>query len=89
MQNKEFTETTGSALLDLGFSEGEAFEIRVRAAVHRELMDFISEQQISRKALAKGLILPPERVNQLLEGRLSTFDIAELIEFAKMLALCL
>jgi predicted XRE-type DNA-binding protein len=79
--------TKGSVLDDLGFSPSEALEIKVKAGIYRELMQFIREQGISARELAVVLGMHQPDVSNLLNGKVSKFSVGKLIQCAGKLQL--
>jgi predicted XRE-type DNA-binding protein len=79
--------TKGSVLDDLGFSPSEALEIKVKAEIYRELVQFIREQGISARELAVVLGMHQPDVSKLLNGKISKFSVGKLIQFAGKLQL--
>ena len=66
--------TRGSVLDDLGFSPSEALELKVKAEIYGELLDYIDERGYSQQELSDLLgILQPE-VSNLLTGKVSKFS---------------
>ena len=92
MKNKRSEEkaphvTKGSVFDDLGFTPAEALELKVKAEIYGELLNYIEEQGYSQKELGKLLgILQPE-VSNLLTGKVSRFSVGKLIKLAGRLNL--
>jgi len=79
--------TKGSVFDDLGFSPVEALELKVKAEIYGELLNYIEEQGYSQKELGRLLgILQPE-VSNLLTGKVSRFSVGKLIKLAGKLNL--
>jgi predicted XRE-type DNA-binding protein len=79
--------TRGSVLDDLGFSPSEALELKVKAEIYGELLDYIDERGYSQQELSDLLgILQPE-VSNLLTGKVSKFSLSKLIKLAGKLNL--
>jgi len=79
--------TRGSVLDDLGFSPSESLEIKVKAEIYRELLQYIKERGYSQQELGKLLgVLQPE-VSNLLTGKISRFSVGKLIKFAGKMSL--
>jgi len=79
--------TKGSVLDDLGFSPSEALEIKVKAEIYRELVQFIREQGISARELAVVLGMHQPDVSNLLSGKVAKFSVGKLIQCAGKLQL--
>jgi predicted XRE-type DNA-binding protein len=75
--------TRGSVLDDLGFSPSEALEIKVKAEIYRELLQFIRDQGIAARELAIVLDGHQPDVSNLLNGRISKFSVGKLIQCAE------
>ncbi len=93
MKNKSSNEsavshrTRGSVLDDLGFSAAEALEIKVKAEIYRELLQYIQERKFSQTELGALLGVHQPDVSNLLTGRVSKFSVGKLIKFAGKLNL--
>lgn len=79
--------TRGSVLDDLGFSESEALEIRVKSEIYRELMKYIKDRGFSQQELSRLLGIHQPDASNLLNGRVSKFSVGKLIKFAGKLNL--
>jgi predicted XRE-type DNA-binding protein len=79
--------TRGSVLDDLGFSPSEALEIKVKAEIYRDLLQYIQERAFDQKELAGLLKIHQPDVSNLLNGRVSKFSVSKLIKFAGKLNL--
>lgn len=79
--------TRGSVLDDLGFSPSETLEIKVRAEVYRELLQYIKERGFGQQELITLLGIHQPDVSNLLNGKVSKFSLGKLIKFAGKLNL--
>ena len=79
--------TRGSVLDDLGFSPSEALEIKVRAEIYRELLQYIKERGFAQQELGTLLGIHQPDVSNLLNGKVSKFSVGKLIKFAGKLNL--
>jgi len=79
--------TKDNVLEDLGFSPSEALEIKVKAEIYRELLQYIREQKISAQELAVVLGMHQPDVSNLLNGKISKFSMGKLIQWAGRLQL--
>ena len=79
--------TRGSALDDLDFSPAEALEIKVKAEVYRDLLQYIKERGFAQGELGTVLGIHQPDVSNLLNGRVSKFSVGKLIKFAGKLNL--
>jgi len=74
--------TRGSVLDDLGFSTSEALEIKVKAEIYRDLLQYIKDRGFAQQELAMLLGIHQPDVSNLLNGRVSKFSVGKLIKFA-------
>ena len=72
---------------ELGFSASEALEIRVKAEIYRELLEYIKERGFAQGELGSVLGIHQPDVSNLLNGRVSKFSVGKLIKFAGKLNL--
>ena len=72
--------TKGSVLDDLGFSESEAKNLKIRAALMRSLERYISERQLKQKDVAKIFGINQPRVSDLLRGKINKYSIDQLVK---------
>jgi predicted XRE-type DNA-binding protein len=79
--------TQGSVLDDLGFNPPEALEIKVKADIYRELLQYIKERGFSQQELCTLLGIHQPDVSNLLNGRVSKFSVSKLIKYAGKLNL--
>jgi len=79
--------TRGSVLDDLGFTPSEALELKVKAEIHYELVEYIKEQNLTQQQLGAVLGIHQPDVSYLLNGRVSKFSVGKLIKFAGKLNL--
>jgi predicted XRE-type DNA-binding protein len=79
--------TRGSVLDDLGFSPSEALELKVKADIYRELLQYIQERGFAQQELGALLGIHQPDVSHLLNGRVSKFSVGKLIKFAGRLNL--
>ena len=79
--------TRGSVLDDLGFSPSEALEIKVKAEIYRDLLQYIKERGFAQQELGTLLGIHQPDVSNLLNGRVSKFSVSKLIKFAGKLNL--
>ena len=93
MENKDTSSkrtphlTKGSVLDDPGFSPSEALEIKVKAEIYRDLLNYIKEQDFAQQQLGSLLGIHQPDVSNLLNGRVSRFSVGKLIKFAGKLNL--
>ncbi|ADV84811.1 helix-turn-helix domain-containing protein [Terriglobus saanensis] len=93
MKSKDFNKdktphlTHGSVLDELGFSASEALEIKVKAEIYRDLLQYIQERGFAQQELGTLLAIHQPDVSNLLNGRVSKFSVSKLIKFAGKLNL--
>ena len=79
--------TRGSVLDDLGFSASETLEIKVKAEIYRDLLQYIRERKFTQAERGTLLGIHQPDVSNLLTGRVSKFSVGKLIKFAGKLNL--
>jgi predicted XRE-type DNA-binding protein len=79
--------THGNVLDDLSFSPSEALEIKVKAEIYRDLLQYIAQQQFTQQELGVRLGIHQPDVSNLLGGRISKFSVGKLIKLAGKLNL--
>ena len=72
---------------DLGFSSSEALEIKVKAEIYRDLLQYIRERGFAQQQLGTLLGIHQPDVSNLMNGRVSKFSVSKLIKFAGKLNL--
>ena len=79
--------TRGSVLDDLGFSASEALEIKVKAELYRDLLQYIKDRGFSQQDLGTALGIHQPDVSNLLNGKVSKFSVGKLLKLAGKLNL--
>ena len=79
--------TRGSVLDDLSFSPSETLEIRVKAEIYRDLLQYIKERGFAQQELRTLLGIHQPDVSNVLNGRVSKFNVSKLIKLAGKLNL--
>ena len=79
--------TRGSVLDDLGFSASEALEIKVKADLYRDLLQYIKDRGFSQQDLGTALGIHQPDVSNLLNGKVSKFSVGKLLKLAGKLNL--
>jgi predicted XRE-type DNA-binding protein len=72
--------STGNVFRDLGFSEDEAENLKIRADLMIELTKLIEAQELTQAAAAKLLGVTQPRVSDLMRGKIDRFSVDSLIE---------
>ena len=76
------TRGSGSVFRDLGFSEPEAENLRLRSELMMRIDAFYRESGMTQAAAARKLGLTQPRLNALLKGKLSQFSLDALVNIA-------
>ncbi|MCH9644303.1 MAG: helix-turn-helix domain-containing protein [Gammaproteobacteria bacterium] len=77
--NAEHT-TKKSVFDDLGFSSGEAKNLKMRAALMRSLEKYIDNHKLKQHQAAKVLGISQPQVSNLLRGKIGQFSIDQLVK---------
>ena len=72
--------STGNVFKDLGFSEDEAENLKIRADLMIELTKLIEAQELTQTAAAELLGVTQPRVSDLMRGKIDRFSVDTLIE---------
>jgi len=72
--------STDNVFRDLGFSEDEAANLKIRADLMIELTKLIEAQKLTQAAAAKLLGVTQPRVSDLVRGKIDRFSVDGLIE---------
>lgn len=72
--------STGNVFRDLGFSEEEAENLKIRADLMIELTQLIEAQALTKEAASKVLGITQPRVSDLMRGKIDRFNVDGLIE---------
>ena len=72
--------STGNVFKDLGFSEDEAENLKIRADLMIELTKLIEAQELTQTAAAELLGVTRTRVSDLMRGKIDRFSVDTLIE---------
>src|SRR5262249_15234738 len=75
----KFTKGTGDVFADLGFSPGEARNLRLRAQMMTALRTFIEENGLTQAGAAKRLKVSQPRISDLTRGKISRFSLDTLV----------
>jgi predicted XRE-type DNA-binding protein len=76
------TRGSGNVFRDLGFSEPEAENLKLRSELMIRIESFYRESGMTQTAAAKTLGLTQPRLNALLKGKLSQFSLDALVNIA-------
>ena len=72
--------STGNIFKDLGFSEEEAENLKIRADLMIELTKLIEAQALTQEAAARLLGVTQPRVSDLVRGKIDRFSVDSLIQ---------
>jgi predicted XRE-type DNA-binding protein len=73
------TKSSGDVFRDLGFSAGEARNLRLRAELMTALRKFIESEGLRQADAAKRLRVSQPRISDLTRGRISRFSLDTLV----------
>ncbi len=72
--------TTGSVFDDLGFSDEEASNLKVRASLMQEILHYMKTHRLTQKQAAKLLGVTQPRISDLKRGKIQRFTVDMLIK---------
>src|SRR6185295_14283842 len=72
--------STGNVFSDLGFSEDEAENLKIRSDLMIELTKLIKAKELTQAAAAKLLGVTQPRISDLMRGKIDRFSVDTLIE---------
>lgn len=75
----QITESSGNVFGDLGFEDGEAENLRVRARLMAPLERYVRERNITQAEVAEELGTTQARISELTNGKIQAFSIDALI----------
>ncbi|OAI51241.1 hypothetical protein AYO46_08345 [Betaproteobacteria bacterium SCGC AG-212-J23] len=78
----KITRGSGNVFRDLGFSKGDAENLRLRSELMMRIDTFHRESGLTQGECAKLLGLTQPRLNALLKGKLSQFSLDALVNIA-------
>lgn len=89
MPNKRSVEgeyrISGSVLDELGLDRQGALELKLKAALHQNILRLIKRRKYSARDLERILHVQQPRVSELTRGKLSTLSVARLLLYADLL----
>jgi predicted XRE-type DNA-binding protein len=74
------TRSSGNVFKDLGFANGEAENLRLRADLMRELEKVIRDSGLTQSEAAELLGIQQSRVSDLVRGKIDRFSIDTLVK---------
>lgn len=72
--------STGNVFTDLGFSDEEAQNLKIRADLMIELTKIIEARSLTQKAAAELLKVTQPRISDLVRGKIDRFSVDSLLE---------
>jgi predicted XRE-type DNA-binding protein len=76
---------SGSVLDELGLGRQGALELKLKAALHQNILQLIKRRKYSARDLERILRIQQPRVSELTRGKLSTLSVARLLLYADLL----
>ena len=75
----KFRKGSGNVFVDLGFSQREACNLRMRAQLMTALRKFIDKEQLTQAEAARRLKVTQPRISDLTRGKISRFSLDTLV----------
>ena len=69
----------GSVFDDLGFSESESENLKIRAALMRAIEKYIADKKLTQSQAAKLMQVSQPRISDLIRGKIHLFTIDMLV----------
>ncbi len=89
MPNKRSEENeyrvTGSVLDELGLDRQAVLELKLKAALHQDILQLVKRRGYGARDLERILRIQQPRVSELVRGKLSTLSVARLLLYADLL----
>ena len=89
MPNKRSEETeyrvTGSVLDELGLDRQAVLELKLKAALHQNILQLVKRRGYRARDLERILQIQQPRVSELMRGKLSILSVARLLLYADLL----
>jgi predicted XRE-type DNA-binding protein len=76
---------TGSVLDELGLDRQAALELKLKAALHQNILQLVKRRGHRTRDLERILQIQQPRVSELMRGKLSTLSVARLLLYADLL----
>jgi predicted XRE-type DNA-binding protein len=76
---------SGSVLDELGLNRQGALELKLKVALHQNILQLIKRRRYSARDLERILRIQQPRVSELTRGKLSTLSVARLLLYADLL----
>jgi predicted XRE-type DNA-binding protein len=75
----------GSVLDELGLGRQAALELKLKAALHQNILQLVKRRRYRARDLEGILQIQQPRVSELMRGKLSTLSVARLLLYADLL----
>ena len=75
----------GSVLDELGLDRQAALELKLKAALHQNILQLVKRRGYRARDLERILQVQQPRVSELVRGKLSTLSVARLLLYADLL----
>jgi predicted XRE-type DNA-binding protein len=75
----------GSVLDELGLDRQAALELKLKAALHQQILQLLKRRGCRARDLERILRIQQPRVSELTRGKLSTLSVARLLLYADLL----
>jgi predicted XRE-type DNA-binding protein len=76
---------SGSVLDELGLNRQGALELKLKVALHQNILQLVKRRRYSARDLERILRIQQPRVSELTRGKLSTLSVARLLLYADLL----
>src|ERR1700686_1008308 len=76
---------TGSVLDELGLDRQATLELKLKAALHQNILQLVKRRGYRARDLERILQIQQPRVSELMRGKLSTLSVARLLLYADLL----
>jgi predicted XRE-type DNA-binding protein len=76
---------SGSVLDELGLNRQGALELKLKVALHQNILQLIKRRRYSARDLERILKIQQPRVSELMRSKLSTLSVARLLLYADLL----
>ncbi|MGA7685938.1 MAG: XRE family transcriptional regulator [Terriglobales bacterium] len=76
---------SGSILDELGLGRQGALELKLKVALHQNILQLIKRRRYGARDLERILRIQQPRVSELTRGKLSTLSVARLLLYADLL----
>ena len=78
------TPVGGNIFVDLGFSPAEAQKLKIKSQLMMQLSEWIKENNLKQKEVAKVLKVSRPRVSDVMRGKIGKFTIDALVDMIEL-----